>query len=569
MARCQNSHCPGPKRPNFIPDQTGPYCMYCGRKLQAPPPPLFVMRRDQDQPKNSFEAAFRAYQRANPSLRTPIGREIGSLDVYPLILKELKEAFARAKRDFILYGSAALWLEGCPRPDNSPTQTIKDLDMGTLATDVKSTEQAILELVRGTIAGSVVDWGNPNHVFTSNQGTMEFVAADDLVQFSFSLQNPSGWVTLREMAELRRLPGTSTSIMATGLRYISAGLCGDDSMFARTLFRSDKTRKILTYTCLCLGYGTLKSKNIVNELVMRFAEAEWKEMKAQLSNISVDRHDKSHTEFFNDTKPLVDKLDAIKAFRTQPKLSEQQRRVEEELAQALEAIAQARLSRQRRQELITEKMKGVSPTLEPRQLKALQAKAAKEVREESDDSSYELACDLLIADAIRIWEGEVGTGILVFLLDQLTVVHSIITGCKWISQSHRATLLEGYAQLQWFVLREIDQRLETGNKARPKPVPTPQIQPQVQLQPQVLPQPQVTQVTLRVGEPVRIGYHLHYDVVGRITAIGGTPQRRQVTVRVEQCYAPGSTTPVRTDHTAIVLNQEMTWDVTPRLFSPL
>jgi len=34
------------------------------------------MRRDQDQPKNSFEAAFRAYQRANPSLRTPIGREI-------------------------------------------------------------------------------------------------------------------------------------------------------------------------------------------------------------------------------------------------------------------------------------------------------------------------------------------------------------------------------------------------------------------------------------------------------------------------------------------------------------
>jgi len=29
------------------------------------------------------------------------------------------------------------------------------------------------------------------------------------------------------------------------------------------------------------------------------------------------------------------------------------------------------------------------------------------------------------------------------------------------------------------------------------------------------------------------------------------------------------TTRVRTDHTAIVLNQEMTWDVTPRLFSPL
>ncbi|AGC43053.1 hypothetical protein MYSTI_01721 [Myxococcus stipitatus DSM 14675] len=364
MAQCLNPRCPG-KKPNLNSpprEAIAGRCGYCGHRLDRIPAPIMPTRRV-DPPSDSFEAAFRAYQRANPNMRTPIGRRIGSLDVYPLILKELKKAFEAAKRDFILYGSAALWLEGCPRPDLSPRQTIKDLDMGTFAADAKETEQAILKLVRGTIAGSVIDWGNVNHVFTSNQGTMEFVAADEGVQFSFSLQNLEGWSALSKISKPRRLPGTQVRILATGLEYIASGLGGEGGMFDRTLFRSDKTLKILTYACLCLGYEALKSRNIVQEFVKRFAEADANEMKKQLSNISVDRHSKKATEFHGQTKPLVDKLDSLKTFRAPLTLSDSQRKVETELAESLDSIVKARLSRDERMARIEENVKKKVDTL--------------------------------------------------------------------------------------------------------------------------------------------------------------------------------------------------------------
>ncbi|WP_342379680.1 hypothetical protein NVS55_09240 [Myxococcus stipitatus] len=490
--------------------------------------------------------------------------------MYPLILKELKKVFDAAKRDFILYGSAALWLEGCPRPDLSRVQAIKDLDMGTLAFDVKETEQALLNLIRGTIAGSVIDWDNPNHVFTSNQGTMEFVAADEGVQFSFSLQNLQGWSAIWKISELRRLPGTQVRILATGLRYIAAGLGGDDGMFDRTLFRSDKTLKILTYACLCLGYEVLTSRDIVLEFVKRFAEAEANEMKKQLSNISVDRHSKAKTEFHGQTQPLMDKLDTIKGFRSPPKLSESQKKVEKELAQSLDYIVGARLSRDARKKRIEEKVsekvaalktKNADWTPDKNTLKQLTTEAGLEVREESDEDSYALISDMLLADTLRIWEGEVGTGILIFLLDQLAVVHSIITGCKWIEEEHRARLLEGYMQLHWFVLVEIDQRLETGRHARPRFTP-----PLENSTPTV---GSVSASAPRIGERVRVGYHLHYDVIGRVMAVTGDAQAPLVRIRVEECYEPGTQTPFRSDHTAIVLGTEMSWRFSANLFKPL
>ena len=60
---------------------------------------------------------------------------------------------------------------------------------------------------------------------------------------------------------------------------------------------------------------------------------------------------------------------------------------------------------------------------------------------------------------------------------------------------------------------------------------------------------------LEVGDAVRVEYHLHYDVVGEVTAIGDG----RVKVRVTACFRPGTTTPVASGHTALVVERELTW----------
>lgn len=48
---------------------------------------------------------------------------------------------------------------------------------------------------------------------------------------------------------------------------------------------------------------------------------------------------------------------------------------------------------------------------------------------------------------------------------------SIITGCKWIEEEHRAQLLEELHAIHWFVLVEIDQRLRPGAYRQEVPPP--------------------------------------------------------------------------------------------------
>ncbi len=172
------------------------------------------------------------------------------------------------------------------------------------------------------------------------------------------------------------------------------------------------------------------------------------------------------------------------------------------------------------------------------------------MRAESDNDSFDLACDLLIQDAMRIWQGEVGTGILVFLMEELAVVHTIITDCCWIQRDHKKKLLQGHKQLAWFILVEIDQRLEATSS--------------IKTVSGVLPPRDRLPMTVQVGATVRIKYHLYYDVVGRVTKI---TVDNLVSVRITNCYEPGTCTPFRSDHTKIVLHTVMTWKWTPTLFA--
>src|SRR5204862_2780540 len=52
--------------------------------------------------------------------------KVVTTDVYLHLLVDLVGALGPG---LILYGSAALWLEGIPRPDETPALNIKDLDM--------------------------------------------------------------------------------------------------------------------------------------------------------------------------------------------------------------------------------------------------------------------------------------------------------------------------------------------------------------------------------------------------------------------------------------------------------
>lgn len=420
-----------------------------------------------DAPRNSFEAAFAGYERQalqqfGVRLMRPRDRAIGSMDVYPLILLELAVVFKQIKLDFILYGSAALWLEDRPRPDLTPQQVIKDLDMCVFAKNPKSTEALILETIKKTTAGTVVDWGNSNHVFTSNQGTMEFIAADEGVQFSFNLQSLGDFAVVKKMSGLRKLPlsGMNVSVRCAGLKYIVAGLIGEASMFRKTLFRSDKTLKILTYACLCVGYRSLTTYDVVGELVSFFADGDWTEKTKQLANVSVNRHDKSKTQFYSSTIHLRDKLSQIRTFQGKPISQNYNVNVETRLSRGLSFVDQYHTTRdERAQRVNTLFQQSRNDEMTKEEQTQLRIQISKRVQKNPKDFFLDLYQKKLVQDAVRLWEGEVGTGILIFIMEQLAVVEGIITGCKWISEDHRDKLIIGHHSLRVVILSIIEERL--------------------------------------------------------------------------------------------------------------
>ena len=437
---------------------------------------------DTTRESNSFTRVFERYLIVALKLGMNIkwqGRRVGSVEVYPLILTELQGVFKDAGIEIILYGSAALWLEKRPRPDKTPYQVIKDLDMCLCLPDASTARELVIKkaglkkyqnktpsggwaqelirlVVRETIVGSVIDWENEKHVFTSNQGTMEFISDDELVQFSFSLQSFQEFQKIKSISANIVLPFTGVKFRCTGLKYIASGLIGDESMFRKTLFRSDKTRKILTYACLCVGYGELKCKDVIKELISFFADdSDWSEKQRQIMNISVNRHDKQDTEFRQFTQPLIQKLSDINKFKgnsKNPKFFNAT--IETDYVEQLQLVEQSMGTSEERREMA----QWLRETLASLDIAMTQQEAGKIVAEAYDLVSYNAIQKLLATDLMDIWEGEVGSGILIFLMEQFAFVLEIINDCEWIDEFHRYKLQEGHTALTTYLYLKIEKR---------------------------------------------------------------------------------------------------------------
>jgi hypothetical protein len=65
----------------------------------------------------------------------------------------------------------------------------------------------------------------------------------------------------------------------------------------------------------------------------------------------------------------------------------------------------------------------------------------------------------------------------------------------------------------------------------------------------------VANVVFHVGDKVRVRYHLHYDVIGVVAGLAFPYVRVQVT----DCVVPGTQQKFHSDHTAIVLNETISW----------
>lgn len=536
--------------------------------------------------KTSLELVFEAYSQQTQTMPLTRLGVVGSTDVYPLILQELS-LILEDQVEFLLYGSAALWLEGKPRPDKSEFQTIKDLDMCAFAEKgVQATEELLKKLIKNTIVGQFIVWDKEGYVFLSNGNTLEFMSLDHLIQFSFSLKDKrEDFNAIAKLGKPVRLPVArgNTMLSCAGLAFISAGLLSTTGLFRTTLFRSDKTEKILIYACLCIGYGTVKSSDVIQCLVVHLAGANWSDKKAQLSNVSIDRNTKRKTRYFEQTEDMIEKLDQIKSFRGRQDQTTYNQTIESNLAAILKYIAGSKVNKSAREELVNKRLK---EALEERGLqdikelsvqdrKNLMIEIQQKVTKETPNASLDKALELTLEDATAIWESEIGTAMLIFLTEQLVAARSTISGCKWIKTDHRNIILKGYEALMARMLIALDERLEKASNDSTATKSSPKSTPSKKLPNSSAPSNtsnlsggvQRPMVMVGVGRRVRIAYHLHYDVVGTVVRT----TNELVTIKIENCYRPGTTEEFRSDHTAIVMSPpaEMSWMWQPDLFSEI
>jgi hypothetical protein len=68
-----------------------------------------------------------------------------------------------------------------------------------------------------------------------------------------------------------------------------------------------------------------------------------------------------------------------------------------------------------------------------------------------------------------------------------------------------------------------------------------------------------TTLVLELGRRVRVQYHLYYDVVGTITKLETRSTVLYVSILVDKCYNPGTTTACMHDDTKVVMNRVVTW----------
>lgn len=312
-----------------------------GRVYAERPRPNPALRR-----RNSLSKTLENYQRERADLlgKPGIGMQLGelrqrhpsngegtlhdvsSMDVYPLILAELVEALGPDR--FVLYGSGSLWLEGNPRPQKQVR--IKDLDMAVLC---KGSREELAEFIKQTVArtcaASSIDMEDNSKVYLTKGNTLEFISPHENLQFSFNLQSPSEYAKTFRLARPVEI-FTGVRVLVAGLDFITHRLFGGDALIATRLFRADKTRQVLMYAAMALGYKKALLEDIVNELLDRTIRLAPDKLIQQLRAVGKNAYDGSKTEFHDRTLAIVEKFErerqAVQALREPINLQMQQGR---------------------------------------------------------------------------------------------------------------------------------------------------------------------------------------------------------------------------------------------------
>lgn len=256
--------------------------------------------------KGSVGETLASLRRDYTTPRDPSVADVSSVHVYPLVLTELSAKLASANIEFILYGSAALWLEGRARPQKDIQ--IKDLDMCVGCAEEGRVEmvQRIRELVAETLAVRAIDLADEERVYVTHGNTMEFTSRCESVQFSFNLQTPIEFAHTRTLSRSIPLVGDDgPRVSVTGLKFISHRLFGDGALLDTRLFRSDKTNSTLMYAAMAVGYAERPVEAVAAEILRYSVGRETAQLLRLLKAVGLDTYNKVQTQFFSVTQGII------------------------------------------------------------------------------------------------------------------------------------------------------------------------------------------------------------------------------------------------------------------------
>jgi hypothetical protein len=208
-------------------------------------------------------------------------------DVYRHLLVDLVTALGKG---LVLYGSAALWLEGTPRPDDSPKLNIKDLDMAMdFETFVQkngggeATNDRALEILKGKLraipAIMVLTQNEALGTITmTSAGTVEIMSPDKKIQFSVNWRTNDNQSDLESMCDeitVKPKSGNKTAqMMISGKKFIQHRLIASDGLINRTLFRPDKTAKIVSYAAMSVALDS-RQLPIMMDFMEKLIDSRW------------------------------------------------------------------------------------------------------------------------------------------------------------------------------------------------------------------------------------------------------------------------------------------------------
>jgi hypothetical protein len=208
-------------------------------------------------------------------------------DVYRHLLVDLVAALGKG---LVLYGSAALWLEGTPRPDDSPELNIKDLDMAMdFETFVQKngggdvTIERALEILKGKLRAVpailvLTDDEAAGTITMTSAGTVEIMSPDKKIQFSVNWRTKDNQADLESMCdEITVEPKSgnkSARMMISGKKFIQHRLIANDGLINRTLFRPDKTAKIVSYAAMSIALDS-KQLPVMMDFMEKLIDSRW------------------------------------------------------------------------------------------------------------------------------------------------------------------------------------------------------------------------------------------------------------------------------------------------------